>query len=106
MDYRRVHQHAGRPQFLLWYGRDPVLVDGGCVSYDKWEFLMTMESDQEGFVHLAPVENGENRIDYDIVFGVTETGRYENRTVLTFEDRRAGGHPGTENSKADAERNV
>ncbi|MBQ3955520.1 MAG: family 78 glycoside hydrolase catalytic domain [Clostridia bacterium] len=51
---------------------------------------MTMDLEREGFVHLAPVENGENRIGYDIVFGVTETGRYENRTVLTFEDRREG----------------
>ena len=80
-------------------------MDGGCVSYDKWEFLMTMDLEREGFVHLAPVENGENRIGYDIVFGVTETGRYENRTVLTFKDR-PGNSPNAENRSADAERTV
>ncbi|MBE6725638.1 MAG: hypothetical protein E7576_10705 [Ruminococcaceae bacterium] len=207
MDYRRGHQHAGRPQILLWYGKDPVLTDGGCSSYDRWEFygplmtaayhnviripgehdsrendirtfldasrigdgilmfgadvttvagasfrwertltvseprtggisvtlcdraeqrsagdplpfesnlyfgrhdadcpltgnpdrrrmrllspdfLMTMESRREGFTCLAPVENGMNRIDYAIVFSVTESGGYENKTVLTFTDR-------------------
>ncbi len=204
MDYRRGHQHAGRPQILLWYGTDPILVDGGCCSYDRWELylplmtaayhnvirvpgphdsrentirtfldasrmeegilrfgadvdtaagasyrwereltvsgdgktlilsdraeqtsdgeplpfesnlyfgrhdadcpltgnpdrrrmrllsgemLLTVESEREGFTFTAPVENGENRIDYALVFSVTGTGRYENRTVFTFEDR-------------------
>ncbi len=204
MDYRRGHQHAGRPQILLWYGTDPILVDGGCCSYDRWELylplmtaayhnvirvpgphdsrenairtfldasrmedgilrfgadvdtaagasyrwereltvsgdgktltlsdraeqtsageplpfesnlyfgrhdadcpltgnpdrrrmrllsrdmLLTVESEREGFTFTAPVENGENRIDYALVFSVTQTGRYENRTVFTFEDR-------------------
>ena len=204
MDYRRGHQHAGRPQILLWYGTDPILVDGGCCSYDRWELylplmtaayhnvirvpgvhdsrentirtfldasrmedgilrfgadvdtaagasyrwereltvsgdgktlilsdraeqtsegeplpfesnlyfgrhdadcpltgnpdrrrmrllsgemLLTVESEREGFIFTAPVENGENRIDYALVFSVTGTGRYENRTVFTFEDR-------------------
>ena len=204
MDYRRGHQHAGRPQILLWYGTDPILVDGGCCSYDRWELylplmtaayhnvirvpgvhdsrenavrtfldasrmeegilrfgadvdtaagasyrwereltvsgdgktlilsdraeqtsegeplpfesnlyfgrhdadcpltenpdrrrmrllsgemLLTVESEREGFTFTAPVENGENWIDYALVFSVTQTGRYENRTVFTFEDR-------------------
>jgi len=202
MDYRRGHQHAGRPQILLWYGEDPVLVDGGCSSYDRWEFylplmtaayhnvirvpgehdsrendirtfldasrmgegilsfgaevktvkgasyrwerelrltestlelfdraeqtsagdplpfasalyfgrhdadcpltgnqnlrrmrllsrdmLMTLESEREGFVSLSPVMNGENRIDYALLFETGGQGSYENRTVLTFEGR-------------------
>ena len=51
------------------------------------EMLLTVESEREGFIFTAPVENGENRIDYALVFSVTGTGRYENRTVFTFEDR-------------------
>ena len=44
MEYLRGHQHAGRPQILLFYDKTPVLVDAGVCSYDRWELYLTLMS--------------------------------------------------------------
>lgn len=43
MEYKSGHQHAGRPQLLLYYGTDPIIVDAGCCSYDRWEFYLPLK---------------------------------------------------------------
>ncbi len=44
MDYTGGHQHAGRPQIELYYKDEPIFVDAGCCSYDRWEFYMNLRN--------------------------------------------------------------
>lgn len=54
MEYLRGHQHAGRPQILMFYDNEPVLVDAGCCSYDRWEFYVTLMSSKMHNVVYCP----------------------------------------------------
>ena len=38
------HQHLGRPQILLFYGEDPILIDAGCCNYDRWELYLALRA--------------------------------------------------------------
>ena len=62
MEYLRGHQHAGRPQILMFYGDKPVLVDGGVSNYDRWELYLTlMESKMHNVIYCPDFDH--NKMD-------------------------------------------
>lgn len=68
MEYLKGHQHAGRPQLLLYYREDPILVDAGCCSYDRWEFyLPLMTASYHNVVYSPETDSRDNAIDPRIV---------------------------------------
>lgn len=75
MEYLDGHQHAGRPQILLYADKLPVIVDSGCCSYDIWDFYRYLRSAQAHnllFSPDCPVEGGsiqQEMTDFDPVQG-------------------------------------
>lgn len=54
MEHLGGHQHYGRPQTLLFYGNEPVLVDSGCCDYDIWDFYRRLRSAEAHNVVYCP----------------------------------------------------
>ena len=54
MKYTGGHQHAGRPQIELYYKDEPIIVDAGCCSYDRWEFYMNLREMRMHNVVFSP----------------------------------------------------
>ena len=60
LDQYAGHRHWGRPQILLYCGKTPVLVDGGCCNYDRWEMYLELRSMPYHNVVYSPLINIKN----------------------------------------------
>lgn len=54
MDYRGGHHHGARPELLLFYGNEPIIVDGGCCSYDRWELYWHLRDPRTHSILFTP----------------------------------------------------
>ena len=54
MSYNPGHQHLGRPQILLFFRDDPVLIDAGCCNYDRWELYLALRSPEYHNIVYSP----------------------------------------------------
>jgi len=88
MEWLGGHQHVGRPQILLFYGNEPVIVDSGCCSYDRWEFYLALNANKMHNVLWCPdFEDKKCAIDPQIRFFDAETGVIALETRVTYEGR-------------------
>lgn len=72
------HQHAGRPEILLFRGDEAVLVEGGICSYDRWELYMRVrESRMHNVVFCPDLDSEELEIDSDITLFDPHSGRVD-----------------------------
>lgn len=87
MEWLGGHQHRGRPQTLLFYGNNPVIVDGGCCSYDRWELYQTlMSAKMHNIVRCVEMDDEQCEIDPQIVKFDAENGIIVTSSRVKFED--------------------
>ncbi len=48
------HRHYGRPQTLLFYDNEPILVDSGCCNYDIWDMYLYLRTAEAHNVVYSP----------------------------------------------------
>ncbi|MBQ3592277.1 MAG: heparinase II/III family protein, partial [Clostridia bacterium] len=88
MEWLGGHQHVGRPQILLYYGNEPVIVDSGCCSYDRWEFYLALNANKMHNVLWCPdFEDKKCSIDPQIKSFDAEEGIIELETAVTYEGK-------------------
>jgi hypothetical protein len=86
MEWLGGHQHVGRPQILLYYGNEPVIVDSGCCSYDRWEFYLALNANKMHNVLWCPdFEDKKCSIDPQIPVFDAEAGVILLETKVGFE---------------------
>lgn len=54
MDQTNGHRHWGRPQTLLFYGKEPILLDTGCCNYDLWDMYRYCQTAEAHNVVYCP----------------------------------------------------
>ncbi|MBQ9084873.1 MAG: heparinase II/III family protein [Clostridia bacterium] len=64
MPLNRGHQHMGRPQIILYRGNNPIIIDAGCCSYDRWELYLSLRLSKMHNVIYSP-EIDYERCDYN-----------------------------------------
>ena len=88
MEWLGGHQHVGRPQILLYYGDDPVIVDSGCCSYDRWEFYLAVNTNKMHNVLWCPdFEDKKCSIDPQITCFDAEKGVIRLETKVAYEGK-------------------
>ncbi len=76
------HRHFGRPEILLYHGDRPVIVDGGCCSYDRWEMYLKLRlSEMHNVIYCTAFDDERSHIEPRITEFDKEAG------VVCFESR-------------------
>ncbi|HHX53850.1 MAG TPA: hypothetical protein GX704_02970 [Clostridiales bacterium] len=81
MDFPHPHQHAGRPQTLVYLGKEPLLVDAGCYSYDRWEiYTLLKDQDYHNVVYCPDIT--PKKITTEVTLWKPEDGIVETKILI------------------------
>lgn len=82
------HRHWGRPQTLLYYKGQPILVDSGCCNYDLWDFYHYIRSfEAHNVVYCSDFSEFDCKLDLKIKSYDEEKGEIVTLTKVSYFDK-------------------
>ncbi len=84
------HHHAGAPQIIMYYGKDPIIVDTGVCNYDRWEmYLYLHDFKAHNVIYNEDFEMYKCKVTPEIIFCDTDKGTILIKTTVENENGKS-----------------